>query len=715
MRSPDLAARGTAYSLALLLLAAAYRHAPELPPAAQTSGDVVVYNGALAPGWQNWSWASHELASVKPSYNGQPCIRMTPKGFAGVYFHHNGIRTQGLTALTFWIHGGSSGGQRISVSLADAGRQFGPKLDVGTRTGTKRIEPGKWQFVVVPLDPLKGVNTLITGVSFQDSAGVLQGTVYLADIKFTGRAETRPTPLVVEIDVTRDVHPISPLIYGLASAPKEVARDLRCTLTRWGGNQSSRYNWELGNAWNHGNDYQFRNTTYGLDAPEQARPSGVADLSIAGARASGIVSYITVPTLGWVAKDRSSETRSLNVPGTIKPWGIPVGRDAVAGYDPTENRNRTSTASFARKNGPFAYPPDLRDNAVYQDEWVHHLVTKFGTADDGGVQYFAMDNEPDLWDHTHLDVHPVSMNYDMLLSRFLEYAAAVKKVDPKVQIGGPVSWGWTGYFHSPRDQGNYTARPDRMSHGDKPFIPWFLAEVRRHDMRRGARTLDVLDIHYYPQGDKVHSDATGGPVDAVRVRSTRSLWDPAYVDESWIGEPVRLIPRMKEWIAQNYPGTKLGIMEWNFGGEGVMSGAIALAEALGIMGREGVDLAAYWMYPKPGSPAYLAWKLIRNPNGRGDGLGGTSVRATSSNAEDVGVYAATEGDRLITVLLINRNSSRTLSGRLLIKGAQPDAVSGFELSSADPTKIHPLKGQPFGNGLDFSLPPHSITLLRLTR
>ena len=68
----------------------------------------------------------------------------------------------------------------------------------------------------------------------------------------------------------------------------------------------------------------------------------------------------------------------------------------------------------------------------------------------------------------------------MLLNQFVTGAMAVKAVDPKAQIGGPVSWGWTGYFYSSLDRGNDRyryAHADRKAHEDMPFVPWFLRSV----------------------------------------------------------------------------------------------------------------------------------------------------------------------------------------------------------------------------------------------
>src|SRR5439155_1408850 len=78
------------------------------------------------------------------------------------------------------------------------------------------------------------------------------------------------------------------------------------------------------------------------------------------------------------------------------------------------------------------------------------------------------------------------------------------------------------------------------------------------------------------------SDDVSTAMQLRRNRSTRSLWDPKYVDESWIGDKVRLIPRMREWAA----GLPIGITEYNWGAEGNMNGATAQADVLGIFGRE---------------------------------------------------------------------------------------------------------------------------------
>jgi hypothetical protein len=531
---------------------------------------------------------------------------------------------------------------------------------------------------------------------------------------YPGQDSSSPELIIVTIDSGQDIRPISPLIYGMAFANPAMLRDLRLASNRWGGNHTSRYNWEKGNCWNAARDWEFRNGNYGNTSPADRLPSGVADRFVAETRAAGAAALMTIPAMGYVAKDDNNNSCSVNVP---KIGGPPIspGSEAIAGYDPAENQARTSIRSYPRKRAAFQDPPDLADNAVYQDEWVAHFVRKFGTAKEGGVRFYAIDNEPDLWHSTHTDVHPVSMDYEGLLSCFLEYAAAIKAVDPTAEVTGPVSWGWNGYFYSPRDGNNFTLRPDRRAHGDMPFIPWFLDQVRRHDQRVGKRTLDVLDIHYYPQAPGVYEGKTDPDTEARRLRSTRSLWDPSYKDESWIKDTVMLIPRMKRWIMQYYPGTKLALTEWNWGAGRALNGGLAVAECLGILGREGVYLANYWTVAPVKSPAYFAFKIYRNADGKGNGFGDISIRATSSAPERVSCFGSLDRRSGVpVVILINKQPDGETRITLRLRHNRTLTQARiWQYGRAHLDKILELPTRHVERGmLSLRLPGYSIALIR---
>ncbi len=185
----------------------------------------------------------------------------------------------------------------------------------------------------------------------------------------------------------------------------------------------------------------------------------------------------------------------------------------------------------------------------------------------------------------------------------MAYAAAIKAADPNAVIAGPSPWGWTAYELSALDVARgYQLRPDRRNHGDKPLLAWYLERMRRESDRRGVRLLDVLDVHFYPAGDGLFAGSTDPDAAARRIRSVRGLWDPDYKDESWIDDEVQLVPRLRRWIDDNYPGTGISIGEWNFGAATHMSGGLATAEALGRFGTTGCAQRVLLDRPAGGQP-----------------------------------------------------------------------------------------------------------------
>lgn len=512
-----------------------------------------------------------------------------------------------------------------------------------------------------------------------------------------------PATAQVSIELNSSGHPISPLIYGVASGDPTLIRTLGATVARWGGNTSTRYNWFNGHAWNAARDWEFRNANYG-------QPSGsAADSFIGSALGAGAAPLMTVPMIGWVARDDNNQTRSVGVPAD---GGAPIrsGSDAIAGYDPTQNQLITSVPSYAR--GPASSSDPLGTgssvSAVYQDEWIQHLRLSFGDGPNG-VELYAMDNEPDLWSSTHTDVHPVRMSYDDLLRVFLEYSSVVKDMAPSAKVLGPDVSGWDGYWYSALDRGsdNFATHADQQRHGGTPFLEWWLKQVASADRKNGRRSLDYLDVHYYPQAQSVFSGATDPATDALRVRSTRSLFDPSYTDESWIRQPVDLIPRLKRWIADSYPGTKLAITEYNWGGEKDASGAVALAIVLGTFGSEGVDLATYWTAPPPDSPAGAAFRLYRNFDGNGGEFGDVSL-GTRSSCAGISAFAARHSvGGAIDVIVANQDPKHGASVRLNLPGATPVAAYRV-LAGSSRIEAFPAPA----SSATLELPAYSLALVR---
>jgi hypothetical protein len=297
----------------------------------------------------------------------------------------------------------------------------------------------------------------------------------------------------------------------------------------------------------------------------------------------------------------------------------------------------------------------------FDGDWVKKLKSLYGSAANGGVRFYELGNEPGLWNSTHRDMHPAPETYDELWQKTRDYGAAVRAADPSAKILGFSEWGWPNYFCSAADHidsGCFASSPDRKKHGGTPLVEWLLRKLRSYQQAHGARLVDYLDLHYYAQG--------GDNTDV-----TRSLWDPTYTDPSWIDSKIQLLPRMKQWVARDYPGTKTSLSEYNLSVADATTNALIEADTLGIFAREGLDLATFWPMPNDGSLLDDAFRMYRDYNGHGAKFGNTWVRSTSANQAKVAVYGARRSsDGAYTILVINKTDTE-LESKLSLSGISP--------------------------------------------
>jgi hypothetical protein len=507
-------------------------------------------------------------------------------------------------------------------------------------------------------------------------------------------------PAGLEVDCVGPTQVISPLIYGIAFSPLREFQDhhqwsLGASARRWGGNPSSRYNWELGHAWNTGADYFFRNVNY------TQRADYSWETFFASQREHHLATALTVPMLGWVARDTSA-------------FGFPVAdfgaQQQVDPDHPQAGNGLSPSGAQLEPSSPLrtsvAAPPE------FIEKWVRAIRAADGKAA-RAVDLYILDNEPMLWHDTQRDVHPAPVSYDELLSKTLAYGAAIRRADPDALIAGPAEWGWPGYLWSAVDaKAGFRLRPDRRAHGDVPLVPWYLAQLAAAERKTGVRVLDVLDLHFYPQGKNIgvgQAGATDAATNARRVRSTRALWDPTFVDESWIGEPIALIPRMRTWVQENNPGLKLSIGEYSFGAERHPSGGIALAEALGRFGQNGLYSAFYWTYPPEGSPAYWAFRAFRDYDGHGATFQPRSLPTTG--ATDASLFASrNEAGTVMTLVALNLSGTQTLDAQVLLKGCPAIASQRVFSFAGDPSGFVQL---PTSTAKTYRLAPYSMTVIEL--
>ncbi|HEY4245079.1 MAG TPA: glycoside hydrolase family 44 protein [Kofleriaceae bacterium] len=449
--------------------------------------------------------------------------------------------------------------------------------------------------------------------------------------------------VTVTVDAEANKHDISPLIYGM-NFPSGDQLAAGIPVARWGGNSTSRYNYQI-DVDNTGNDYYFENIpgcwsqdqNYCASPPSDPKESSTANAFLAAAQAAGAVQLFTLPTLGWVAKAPPVYAHPF-VCGC--PSSFNNGQDSYDQYD-TNCGNCQSGGQWITL--PATNTTSTAIEPSWDADWVTYLTGKFGASN--GKRIYELDNEPALWSSTHHDIRPQRLTYDELWQRMRDHAVAVLGADPTAQISGPAEWGWPNYFCSDADiisNGCSASSPDRAAHGGEELLAWLLDQANAYEQANGTRILHYLDLHYYPQG---------GDPPAI----TRSLWDPTYTDPSWIGDTIRLIPRMHDWVDQHYPGTKLAISEYDFYHHDEAIGAVTYAEVLGIFGREGVDIATAWSPPAPTEAAFGAFLLYLNYDGQGGHFESTGVQATVAG-DGVQAFAST-GSTQMTLVLVNETGA----------------------------------------------------------
>ena len=508
----------------------------------------------------------------------------------------------------------------------------------------------------------------------------------------------------INVDAAANRHPISPYVYGVAGGDASTLPDLNCPINRYGGNNTSRYNWQV-NADNRGADWYFESI-----GEASATPGERGDTIFSTDRAAGAATMLTVPTIGWVA--RLGANRGKLASFSISRYGVQTGND-WQWFPDAGNGVLASNGQNVAGNDPN--DANVMSDPVFQQGWIQHLVGKWGSAAAGGVGFYILDNEPSIWFSTHRDVFPTGPTMDDVRNRMLDYGGAIKAADPSALVVGPEEWGWSGYFYSGYDQQygglhGWSNLPDRAAHGNQDYLPWLLDQLRQNEAATGKRVLDVFSVHYYPQGGEFGNDLSTA-TQLRRNQSTRSLWDPSYVDQSWINDTVQLIPRLKGWVATYYPGLKTAITEYNWGAESDLNGATAQADIFGIFGREGLDYAARWTTPDPSTPTYKAMKMYRNYDGNRSTFGDTSVSAGGPNPDSVAAFGAVRSsDGALTVMVINKYLSGSTPVTVnLANFSAGSTAQAWQLASSNAiTRLADVSLA--GASFSASLPAKSVTL-----
>lgn len=150
--------------------------------------DVVVYDDALAPGWENWSWAVTDPAHTGTVHSGSTSLAVTPTAWSSAYLRSAAapLDTQGLLNVTFWVHGGATGGQQLRL-VAVINDVAQPGIPIAA------LAPNVWQRISIPLSSLGAENRNdVNGFWIQEGTGQDSPTFYVDDVVL--ESGVPPTP-----------------------------------------------------------------------------------------------------------------------------------------------------------------------------------------------------------------------------------------------------------------------------------------------------------------------------------------------------------------------------------------------------------------------------------------------------------------------------------------------------------------------------------------
>jgi hypothetical protein len=382
---------------------------------------------------------------------------------------------------------------------------------------------------------------------------------------------------------------------------------------------------------------------------------------------------------------------------------------------------------------PFTITPDTAGANVYMDEFLWALNQKIPNIFAAGATlptFVSLDNEPELWNSTHLEVQgPNRVTSDNYIANTINLTKALKDQFPSLLIFGPVHYGFQGIYNW---QGELSATPS----GANWFPDKYLTSLNTASSAYGKPLVDVYDFHWYAEvydasGTRIlnlnGTNLTDAQVQLI-VQSPRNLWDPTFNDDNntnpWIfnelgHSPINILGRLQAKIDSELPGMKIAITEYENGGWNHIAGTIAQADNLGVFGSQGVFAANFWPPSGTYSYALAGFRAFRGFDGANANFGDISLQSTSSNVRNVAVYASSDSatpGRTVFVAINRSTSSQvtSINGPSLSGTARLYQMTASSAQVQNP--VQPVPAGQFavsGSSLTVTLPALSVTTIEV--
>jgi len=515
--------------------------------------------------------------------------------------------------------------------------------------------------------------------------------------------------VTIQVDAAQGRKAISPYIYGknnnisddpgnpTTAAEWKLMREAGLRFTREnGGNNATKYNWRLKLSshpdWY--NNIYSHNWDYAAKTLQDSLP--------------GVQGMWAFQLIGKAASTTSHNFDDWSYNNSA--WWSGVCQNLAGGGVPN-----TSGGCTATTNGNIN---------LYLENWTADSTVKIldHWFDTGGlgynknyIQYWSMDNEPEIWNGTHDDVMPTQPTAEAFMQLYFTVAKKARAKYPNIKLTGPVpasEWQWYSWNNS------------KISYGGQTYVwlEYFIKRCAEEQTASGIRLLDVVDIHSYPgetnnadivQGHRVYFDSTYSYPGANGVKTTSpSGWDNNITQEYIFG-------RVNNWLTK-YMGPNHGVTcavsEFGLTNNDANVTANSYASILGTFADNHVEFFTPWYwYPGMWETLHLFSRYAKS----------TRVQSVSTNEQDVSAYSSinTAGDSM-TVILVNRalsathNTTVNISNFNLSNGSYPSKrISGLPSTetfvSHTNNALQSATVTSNANSFTVSLPPLSTTAVIL--
>lgn len=467
-------------------------------------------------------------------------------------------------------------------------------------------------------------------------------TLILVFLVMTGNIAFSQTPVRIDIDVSKGKKPVSPFIYGKnnvlpstflsSGTTSEItkAKEAGVRFVRQGGgNNSTKYNWRLKLS-SHPDWY---NNVYANDWDAAAK--NLFD------KMPGVQGMWSFQLLGKAAANTKNNFSDWAY--NQSKWWAGVNQNLAGGGQP----NPTGTKALVEGN------PDLYLMEWTADSTVGILDKWFGPKglgyDKTKIQYWNMDNEPEIWSGTHDDVMKTQCTAEEFMQLYFKVAKAARAKYPEIKLVGPVpanEWQWYRWGSGITSGGKNYA-----------WLEYFIKRIAEEEKASGIKLLDVLDIHFYPgesdatnsvQLHRVFFDRTYVYPGANGVKTVNGGWDTSINKEYILG-------RCSDWLIKymgaNH-GVTFGLTEIDIKSTDPNVQAVWYASTMGEFMKNGVEIFTPWSWKLGMWETLHLFSRYNHKN---------YVQAISQNETLVSAYPTiNEAADSMTVVLVNRSLTETI-------------------------------------------------------